>query len=132
MELVDWRTILAALLGAGVVVAALRVKLSISLDFNEMVEQIIEYRQQARQSRIVNECPHVYPLDVNGFGSRPGFKSAYVLDDVGRFMCSMCGLTGIITEDMVSSIEAIWSQMTWEDWGAKMRRRLKAEGRSVG
>ena len=128
IELADWKTIIAALGGLGLVVAAFRVKLNINIDFNDIVDQIITYRREAKHSRVVQECPHVYPLDVNGFGNRPGFKVAYVLDEDGAFICSMCGLTGFITKEMVASLEAYWSTRTWKEWGEKMERRHRAEG----
>ena len=131
IELLDWKTILFALLGTGALVAAFRAKLNVNLDINDIVEQIIVYRRESKQSRIVHECPHVYPIDVNGFGSRPGFKSAYVLDDDMGFMCSMCGLTGVTTKEMVSSVETFWSTRTWKAWGEKMERRNKVAGIKV-
>ena len=112
-------------------VAAFRVRLSINVDFNDILEQFIDYRREARQRRVVQECPHVYPVNVNGFRARPGFKSAYMLDDDGRFICSMCGLTGVVTKETVASIEASWSTKTWKFWGERMNRRLKAQGVKV-
>ena len=128
IELADWKTIIAALGGLGLVVAALRVKFNINLDVNDIVEQIIVYRRESRQSRIVQECPHVYPIDVNGFGSRPGFRSAKVIDEDGSFICSMCGLTGYTTIELEDGIEAYWSTRTSKDWGEKMERRNKIAG----
>ena len=132
METIDWKTIIAILIGSSALVAAFKIKLTIRLDLNDIVEQILSYRYFSKQLRITRECPHVYPLDVNRFTSRPGFKSAYMInEDDGSFKCSMCGQTGFVKKEMVSAIEAFWSTRTWKYWDEHMTRRLKAEGRSI-
>ena len=128
VELADWKTLIVTLGGLSLVVAAFKVKFNIKLDVNDIVEQIIVYRRESKQSRIVRECPHVYPIDVNGFGSRPGFRSAKMIDEDGSFICSMCGLTGYTTAELDAGIEAYWSTRTWSDWGEKMERRNRVAG----
>lgn len=126
--LLDWKNVIAALVGASALVTAFRIRLNINIDFNDIVDQVITYRRESKQSRIVRECPHVYPIDVNSFGSRPGFKSAKMINEDGGFICSMCGLTGYTTMGMEAGIEAYWSTRTWKDWGEKMERRNKIAG----
>ena len=128
IELTDWKTVIATLGGLGLVVMAFKVKFSINLDVNDIVEQIIVYRRQDKQVRFQNECPHVYPIYPNSLGSRPGFRSAFLLEEDGSYECSMCGKTGVTTEDMVVSVEEYWSTRTWKDWGEKMKRRNKITG----
>ena len=128
IDLLDWKNVIAALVGASALVTAFRIRLNINIDFNDIVDQVITYRREAKQSRIVRECPHVYPIDVNGFGNRPGFRSAKMINDDGSFVCSMCGLTGYTTEEMDAGIEAYWSTRTWKDWAEKMKRRNKIVG----
>ena len=109
-------------------VAAFRVKFNINLDVNDIVEQIIMYRRENKQVRFQNECPHVYPLNPNGLGIRPGFRSAFVLEDDGSYECSMCGQTGVTTEAMVFTFEERWSRRTLKDWNERMDRRNRVGG----
>ena len=113
IDLLEWKTVLALLLGGGTLILAFKVKLSITINFNELLAQFIQHRDQAIQRRLERACPHVHPVDVNGFGSRPGFRAAYQPDEDGSFTCGMCGFTGYTTPEMVTTLEAYWSTRTW-------------------
>ena len=128
VELLDWKIILAALLGSGIVISAFRVKLSIRFDLNDIVDQVITYRREARQLRFEQECPYVFPIRLTEAYINPGFKSAFVVEVDGRYICSMCSQTGYTTPEQVSVIEEYWSKQSWKYWGDKMERRNKVAG----
>ena len=127
-ELVNWEIAAALLGGISLLVAAFRVKLNIKLDVNDIVDQIITYRREDKLIRFQNKCPHVYPVEAKSWGRRPEFKSAKMIADDGSFVCSMCDMTGYITEDIDADIEAFWSTRTRKDWGEKMERRNRVAG----
>ena len=127
-ELLDWQTIIAIFAGISTLVAAFKIKVSIKVNFNELLDQFVTYRQATRHRHAQHACPHVYPVDVLGFGNRPGFKTAYMLDEDGGFLCSMCGFSGYTREEVVAVSEAYWSTRTWKDWAARMELRNKILG----
>lgn len=131
IELADWKSIIAVLGGLGLVVAAFRVNFNIKLDVNDIVEQIIFHRRESQQIRIERECPHVYPIQLTPEWVNPGFRSAFVMDEDGSYICSMCSQSGYTTKEKISVIEAYWSTRSWKHWGDKMERRNKIAGIKV-
>lgn len=104
------------------------IKLNIKINFNYLIHQLITYHREAKQSRVMQECPHAFPTEEYDYWGRPRFRSTRVLDDDGGFECSLCGLTGVTTEEIEASIDAYLSTMTPKEWIGKMDRRNKALG----